>query len=200
MGDCSRPDIALGHDLIFTLMGQRALPSGLLVFLCLVCVGGACTESDGGFATPRANSELSAFQRELLGDGELTYGEMEYAAENYATCVARQGVRAEVEYDEQSRSFGYRVYSDTGEVLEVMESKETRLCEQEFISEVELFWADQVGPSQAEDQAFYGEVAACMRDRGFDVADSRPSTLAYWIDAEPREYDSCFDEVLEKQG
>lgn len=179
---------------------QRSIRSILLIVACLTSVGVACAESDNGASASMADLEMSAFQREILDDGELTYGEMEYAAESYANCVARQGVSAEVEFDEQSRSFGYRVYSDTGDVPKVMESEETRLCEQEFISELELFWADQVGPSEAEDQAFYDEVAACMRERGFDVADSRPSTLTYWINNEPQEYDSCFEEVVESQG
>ncbi len=197
MGDRPRPDLGVEND---QLVSPQTALCRLLMTCCLILVVTACADSDGEPTTGTATSEFSPFQRGLLDDGELTYGEMEFAAESYASCVAQQGVRVEVEYDEQSKSFGYRVFSQTGNVTAVMESEDTRLCEQEFIGEVELFWADQAGPSEAEDQAFYGEVAACMRDRGFDVVDSKPSTLAYWIDTEPREYDSCFEEVLENQG
>lgn len=161
----------------------------VLGFFALVIV--ACSQSEldnDGFTSE------SPFQREILADGSVDAAEMERAVSAYVACVENVGLQLEAVPDPLLGVYTYRFSARTGDELDAL-MPETVPCHEEFLSDVELVWADQIGVTEEEDRAFYEAIASCLRGHGFDVPDASPATLDRWISAEPQVYDSCFAEA-----
>lgn len=178
------------------LTRQRRGISAALLLLCLLataCSGDAAEPGSGAVAGDEA---ASGFQADILEDGEVTFGEFEAAVAAYSSCLEELGVAVEAEYSDTNESFDYTFTLPGGDVGAALEAPEAVACHEEYVSRVELVWADQVGPSAEEDRAFYEAIAACMRAQGFEVADAEPQTLGFWFEQQPDEYDVCFDEAV----
>jgi len=170
---------------------------GTLVVVLLSLVAASCASGSTPSLERRGSSNgvVSDFQAELLQDG-LTFGEMEFAADEYVRCIERLGIEGEVQYDQSQEVFAYTFRAEDRDVQAVIESEDGAACESEYIGVVQFVWADEVGITPEEDARFYEGVAQCLRSRGFDVPDSEPSTLSYWVKTEPDTYNECFSNQI----
>jgi hypothetical protein len=165
----------------------------IVIVLAMMAALLACG-SDPEKAVPRA-VEVSEFQQELLQDGDITFDEMELAVASYADCLSELGITTEADYSLLSRSYSYEFSTESADVESLLESPEGQACKSHYLDDVELVFADQFGPTEQEDAQYYEAVAHCMREAGFDVEDSKPSTLSSWYDREPATYQRCLEQA-----
>jgi len=137
--------------------------------------------------------DVSDFQKLLMHDGEVSLGEMNLAVAAYAECLSGLGISTEAEYSEGNGSFVYEFSSQSADVALMLDGPEGQECKALYIDDVELVFADEMGPTPEEDAQFYEGIAQCLRDAGFDVEASDPSTLSMWWQREPSTYQGCFD-------
>ncbi len=164
----------------------------LVLIVAAVLLSG-CAESTGNKATPAAG--VSTFQAEILEDGDVSLGEMELAVAAYSDCLVVLGITTEAAFDDVDNVWSYRFSTLSEDVEMLLNSAEGLACKAEYLSQVELMFADQVGPSPEEDAQFYTDIVGCMREKGHDVENSDPSTLSAWFDKQPDDYLACFNEV-----
>ena len=154
---------------------------------------GGCTSAQ----TSRSFSDetRSPFQAAILADDDVSFDEMEVAVASYAQCLEGLGIQTDAHYSDANRAYEYRFSTESADVEQLLEGPYGQACKSKYLNEVELAFADQVGPTALEDAAYYERVAACMREQGYDVEDTKPDTLARWADKEPNAYNGCLEHV-----
>lgn len=173
---------------------QRRGIHAALLSICLLVI--ACSGETGDAGEAAAGGVVSDFQADILEDGEVTFGEFESAVGAYSACLEELGIAVEAEYSDTNESFDYAFSLPGGDVGAALDTPEAVECHDQYVSRVELVWADQVGPTAEEERAFYEAIAECMRAQGFEVADAEPQTLGFWSDQQPDEYSACFEEAI----
>ncbi len=178
-------------------MSRSRLKVRVLAVVAALFVFG-CGEVDN-----RVDVDLSAtsdFQREILSDGVVTLEEMAGAAQAYVDCVSEPGdLVGSATFDSVQETFVYRfaAIDDESDPSEILARPVNVDCDRSFKSEVELVWADQTGPTPAEEERFYESVAGCMADKGYEVTGASPRELDRLIQQSPEDYRACFAEALE---
>ena len=166
---------------------------GMLAVLMIA----ACSSQDPLDVLGReaGDAEVSEFQAEILEDGAVTPGEMERAVASYADCLLDLGITTRASYRESDRAYSYEFSTEAADASVLLDGPDGRACKAEYLDDVELAFADRVGPSAEEDAQYYESVARCMREAGFDVTDAKPATLSMWFQTQPVEYQACLDQA-----
>lgn len=169
------------------------IPARVVISLLVLLATAGCATFGADGSQPE--SAVSAFQQEILEDGEVSFGEMEFAVAAYAECLDELGIQTEAGYDASNGAYEYSFSTEGADVEQLLEGPDGQECKAEYLGMVELVFADQVGPTPEEDAQFYADVASCMREKGYDVAGSNPAALSALFEQHPDEYLGCFDAV-----
>jgi hypothetical protein len=139
----------------------------------------------------------SDYQQAILNDGHVTLTEIQSALSNTTSCLRDAGFDVQAEL-EPSGTYGLTFQLANPDIDPTSDPAYTS-CMNQYLSNVGKVWANQHW-TQANDQAFYETVAACLRDHGLAASDAKPTTLDHWIKQEPDIYDQCFNETLHAFG
>lgn len=141
------------------------------------------------------SSASSEFQEQLLSDGEISREEYQLAMAGMVECLRDAGFEVEGPTPENASFLSYTVVLDDPELRDRFDQVSDQ-CHQQFLSEVELGWADANAPSPTEEAALYGRVADCLRDKGLDVPSTSPTELDKAIREDPVVYRECFNAAV----
>lgn len=137
---------------------------------------------------------LSDFQRDLLGDGEVTFDEYERAVLAAMQCLRDAGIRTAGPelVDGRFYFFDFAEGDDPARTDQVLAG-----CEEEYLSEVEPAWgeASRTPEDEERNDRFYGGVADCLRRNGVAIEDSSTESLSAALDADRPLYLRCYDET-----
>jgi hypothetical protein len=117
----------------------------------------------------------SAFQRNLLQDGELTYSEYESSVLATVQCLKDRGVTISVEprlVPGKRLEFAY----ETSEANDASASSAYDDCYREYENLVDIVWYRQNAPSQQQLDAARAALADCLRKAGVDLPEHPTST------------------------
>jgi hypothetical protein len=129
----------------------------------------------------------------------VTFSEYESAVFEMVACLRRAGLEAGDPELEPNRTYSYTVVDPAPEGAAAHQAAFER-CEETYLRDVELGWADANQPDPAEEAAFYEAVADCLRGEGIDVAGSDPQSLAVAFDEHEDVYRRCFDDAQASAG
>jgi len=181
-----------------SLPGRPALlgRSAFRMALAFAVVLASCSSGDAEISAREPLPEgLSAFQREMLEDGEVTFDEYERAVLAAMQCLRDAGIRTAGPdlVDGRFYTFDFAEGDDPARTDDVLAG-----CEEEYLSEVEWAWSEASRTPQDDErhEQFYGGVADCLRRNGVDIEDSSPASLSAVLDADRALYLKCFDEML----
>ena len=119
-----------------------------------------------GAVEPAAKSPVSAFQAEILDDGDVSIAEYERAVS--ATVGSLRESRHTVFGPVWTFDGLHYLYTFAGGNEDGSADAE---CSAQYLSEVKLAWSDQVAPTEGERQAAAAEFAECLRADGVEGAE-----------------------------
>jgi hypothetical protein len=156
----------------------------------------SCSESrDAAPVGPGGDlSGISESQQAVLEDGVVTPAEYEAAGLGFIACLRESGITVvDVEFGRNGMSFVTRdpLRSEQREFDRSFEA-----CRLEHFSAIELAWAEQNAPTEAEQVAFYRAVADCLLNEGITADPTDPSSLSAAHERDPVVYEQCFHEAI----
>lgn len=176
--------IALAGALLFALQARGALQ------------GAAAANSMEVDSATLASLKGSAshYQWARLSDGQLDSHEYEAAVRATVACVEQAGPRLTVPLEPTNRgryelSFQYSVDSPAG--ADAIEA-----CRTEYLSVIDLLWAQHSAPSQSELQAARRSLAACLSRSGVPGAENAGDEYYRQMRSQPTaEFVRCAEQI-----
>lgn len=160
------------------------------------------------FVIPRARLQEAIngappSQAAALADGKLSFAEYEAAVFAMASCVLSSGLGitfAIIDPDGNLKIVDGPVLNRRGRYeygflyYGPIASSETEIaaCKKEFLERVELFWIENVAPTQRDIDAARRALAACMREAGEEIPlDATPADFSSYQSRPSEPYDHC---------
>lgn len=156
----------------------------------------------------QTDSSTSAFQREALQDGVLTFAEYESAVLQMASCVEDSG--GEVKLDLNVRGGYKHIISYPIDRTDVAAA--VQKCVTDSLSVIEQLWAEVTAVPELDLQTAMVEMRTCLIDRGFPdpPVTSEPSDFRLYMrtlnsrgefsEERMTEYQECAQRVEDKWG
>ncbi|GIW20446.1 MAG: hypothetical protein KatS3mg065_0742 [Chloroflexota bacterium] len=121
--------------------------------------------------------DTSAFQRQILEDGQVTAAEHERARLAFIGCIEDAGVRiTDLELDEHGQIDLLGVAGEGADAT-------VKSCEETFYGDVREAWRVAIRPDDTE-ETFLGRIAACMAENGYRVSSDPANYLQLKSEAE----------------
>lgn len=155
----------------------------------------------GQLAAAMNQEGISAYQKNLIQDGRLTFAEYESAAFATVDCLEKAGftvfhVSGELEYDRSQATPGpglsargrYKFDAGAAPSQRAELAEASGQCRAEYFDLVDLLWAEHTAPSEQDLQLGREMIAACLREKGLLVPDN-PSQQELFVLAWPPDGD-----------
>lgn len=143
---------------------------------------------DGPGITTSEESGSDPIQAEILADGAVSHAEMERALFAVVTCVQSEGYNAELLDFRQGRGWDLQSWGATEEEADLADEALGR-CYSTVLSDVEVVYLEEYGPTEQEVQAGEERMRACLADRGYETEGVPMSELMIRVD--PDEFVAC---------
>jgi len=175
---CGRPHLRFqfllyfrsSHGELELLIRRACFLSGVLVLAVGLTACTRLARMPPGDSSLRVPPGTSAFQRDILADGTVTFDEYERAVLETISCTRAAGVDVgDLQLDDSGIFYDYRIYPrnmSDDEALAIHDE-----CYSKNLSVVNLVWAEQNELSGTQREAELARVKSCLRDAGVDVDD-----------------------------
>lgn len=162
-------------------------------FVGLAVVAGAMGAASVTAVSSAQQGDVTTYQAALVEDG-VTFSELDRAYHDFASCMRVEGDIDEVRptYVEKTGRLGLVFIDDEVAPGAVAEGPANDHCEEQFISEVHLRYAERnAGRSEPELRAFHGRLERCLNGRGMSTSEERGLARAY--ERDHRVFAECYD-------
>lgn len=155
----------------------------------------------GQLAQAMSSDTVSAYQKNLIQDGRLTFAEYEAAALATVDCLEKAGyavfhVPGELEYNRALATPGPGLSARGRYTFDIGADPSNRAgllndsvrCRAEFFDLVDLLWAEHTAPTEHDLQLGRAMIGACLRGKGLSVPEN-PSQKELFVHAWPPDGD-----------
>jgi hypothetical protein len=149
---------------------------------------------------------IDPFEKDLIGDGTLTFAEYERAVFAVVECWKEAGAILAEEPRVNARG-QYLIYAGAPSALAAEMKPKIDACSAKYMGAITFLWTEHTAPSELEWQNAMKLMAACLTDKGFKDVPPQPEvqvglfrTYAYIDGVFSVEYEECRAQIEEETG